>query len=121
MEFRIRAKNSKRGRREHWSPSEKEDDKAAEERGEKKRARLSLKLNHGDIVIMHGEKIQTIWEHAAIPTGRFRIAATARYISEENSKKPRPKPTIKTESSAAEEDLEMSLIPEIGTTADAFD
>ncbi|KAI5856269.1 hypothetical protein BZA05DRAFT_471384 [Tricharina praecox] len=126
MEFRIKAKNSKRGRREHRSPSEKEDDdeavaKAAEERCEKKRARLSLKLNHGDIVIMHGARIQTIWEHAAIPTGRFRIAATARYISEENSKKPRPKPTIKAEPSASEEDLDMSLIPEIGTTTDASD
>jgi len=102
MDFRIKAKSSKRGKKEHKVPADEENEseaaaKAAEERDEKKRARLTLKLHHGDIVIMHGEKIQTVWEHAAIPLGFFRIAATARYISEENYK-PRTKSTVQTDS-----------------------
>jgi len=46
--------------------------------------RLTLRLNHGDIMIMHGADIQAYWEHAAQPLGLFRIAATARLIGSEN-------------------------------------
>lgn len=50
---------------------------------EEKRPRmLSLVLNHGDILIMDGYHIQTIYEHTVVPKN-FRIAATARCIKPE--------------------------------------
>jgi len=128
MDFRIKEKkNPRRGKKEIKEQDEDEDEEeaaaraAAEERAAKNRPRLCLKLHHGDIVIMHGEKIQTVWEHAATPTGIFRIAATARYISEENHTKPSRKPSEKfgpvtdDEVVAKEEpaeDPDMSAIPQ---------
>ncbi|KAI5817650.1 hypothetical protein BZA77DRAFT_366057 [Pyronema omphalodes] len=41
---------------------------------------LKLMLHHGDVMIMHGADIQRVYEHAAKPLGKFRIAATARWI-----------------------------------------
>ncbi|KAI9715076.1 MAG: hypothetical protein M1812_006194 [Candelaria pacifica] len=41
---------------------------------------LSMHLNHGDIVVMHGEKIQKYYEHAVQPVGQLRFALTCRYI-----------------------------------------
>ncbi|KAI9812295.1 MAG: hypothetical protein M1827_004744 [Pycnora praestabilis] len=41
---------------------------------------VSMYLRHGDIVIMHGEKIQKYYEHAVTPTGKLRFALTCRYI-----------------------------------------
>lgn len=43
---------------------------------------LTLVLNHGDILIMDGFMIQTVYEHAVIPKN-FRISATARCIKPE--------------------------------------
>ncbi|KAA8913875.1 hypothetical protein FN846DRAFT_37919 [Sphaerosporella brunnea] len=68
----FRKKVSKKNCSAPAEPVESQDDK--------KRVRLELHLNHGDIMIMHGAKIQQVWEHAAVPTGLFRIAATARMI-----------------------------------------
>ncbi|KAH0604676.1 uncharacterized protein H6S33_006344 [Morchella sextelata] len=44
------------------------------------RVKLDLCLNHGDVMVMSGPGIQKYWEHSVIPLGKFRIAATARFI-----------------------------------------
>lgn len=41
---------------------------------------LTLKLGHGDIVVMHGADIQTYYEHAVEHAGKLRFALTCRYI-----------------------------------------
>ncbi|CCX16891.1 Similar to hypothetical protein [Tuber melanosporum Mel28]; acc. no. XP_002836842 [Pyronema omphalodes CBS 100304] len=56
---------------------------------------LKLMLHHGDIMIMHGADIQRVYEHAAKPLGKFRIAATARWIDSEEHLGT-AKPTTKT-------------------------
>ncbi|KAG0136625.1 hypothetical protein HOY82DRAFT_50336 [Tuber indicum] len=50
-------------------------------KGRSNKAMLDLCLNHGDVMVMKGAGIQTHWEHTVVPTGLFRIAATARYIA----------------------------------------
>ncbi|KAI9711536.1 MAG: hypothetical protein M1820_002100 [Bogoriella megaspora] len=52
---------------------------------------LTLRLNHGDIVIMHGARLQDIYEHAVYSEGKLRFALTCRYIDPE-SLKPEDKP-----------------------------
>lgn len=56
---------------ESSSPKKKKKDKAPS---------LTLNLSHGDIVVMDGHNVQTYWEHQALVSGPFRIAATARNI-----------------------------------------
>ncbi|KAI2637666.1 hypothetical protein GGS26DRAFT_603401 [Hypomontagnella submonticulosa] len=46
-------------------------------------AMLHLKLQHGDMVIMHGEKIQKLYLHSVNPEGNHRFALTCRYIRPE--------------------------------------
>ncbi|KAL7411268.1 hypothetical protein BDY24DRAFT_397237 [Mrakia frigida] len=46
---------------------------------------LTLRLMHGDFVVMEGDEVQRSWEHAVSPSG-FRFAATARRITEEHGK-----------------------------------
>lgn len=41
---------------------------------------LEILLNHGDIIIMHGEKLQKYYEHQVIPAGTLRYALTCRTI-----------------------------------------
>ena len=41
---------------------------------------LEILLNHGDIIIMHGEKLQKYYEHQVIPAGTLRYALTCRAI-----------------------------------------
>ncbi|KAJ9666170.1 hypothetical protein H2201_003603 [Coniosporium apollinis] len=41
---------------------------------------IQMHLGHGDIVIMHGAKIQKYYEHAVEPHGNLRFALTCRYI-----------------------------------------
>lgn len=41
---------------------------------------LRILLNHGDIVIMHGEEVQKYFEHAVTPRGTLRYALTCRTI-----------------------------------------
>ncbi|KAI9828288.1 MAG: hypothetical protein M1819_006626 [Sarea resinae] len=43
-------------------------------------AAVTIELNHGDIVIMHGADIQKYYEHAVVPEGLLRFALTCRYI-----------------------------------------
>ncbi|KAL7410824.1 hypothetical protein BDY24DRAFT_168941 [Mrakia frigida] len=45
------------------------------------RTTLTLRLMHGDFVIMGGENLQRMYDHCVVPSG-FRIAATAREITE---------------------------------------
>ncbi|KAL9077233.1 MAG: hypothetical protein Q9161_000499 [Pseudevernia consocians] len=45
---------------------------------------LTLELRHGDIVVMHGERIQEIYEHAVKPKGKLRFGLTGRYIKPED-------------------------------------
>ncbi|KAF3065221.1 hypothetical protein GL218_02397 [Daldinia childiae] len=52
--------------------------------GKKKRGTfLSVKLKHGDMLVMHGEKIQKLYLHAVDPKGKHRFALTCRYIRPE--------------------------------------
>ncbi|RPB05055.1 hypothetical protein L873DRAFT_940586 [Choiromyces venosus 120613-1] len=55
-------------------------------KGRSNKAMLDLCLNHGDVMVMKGAEIQTHWEHTVVPTGLFRIAATARYIGHASGK-----------------------------------
>ncbi|QDS71316.1 hypothetical protein FKW77_001848 [Venturia effusa] len=41
---------------------------------------LDMKVNHGDIVIMHGRLLQEIYEHQVKPLGKLRFALTCRNI-----------------------------------------
>ncbi|PMD13007.1 hypothetical protein NA56DRAFT_446468 [Hyaloscypha hepaticicola] len=41
---------------------------------------LKILLEHGDIMIMHGAKIQQLYEHEVKPCGKLRFALTCRYI-----------------------------------------
>lgn len=43
---------------------------------------LDMKINHGDIVIMHGRLLHEIFEHQVKSLGKLRFACTARYIEE---------------------------------------
>ncbi|PYH42389.1 uncharacterized protein BP01DRAFT_418022 [Aspergillus saccharolyticus JOP 1030-1] len=44
---------------------------------------IKIELNHGDLVVMHGEKLQRFYEHSVIPEKNLRFALTARYIKPE--------------------------------------
>ncbi|KAI2781474.1 hypothetical protein F4815DRAFT_492668 [Daldinia loculata] len=49
--------------------------------GKKKRGSfLSVKLKHGDMLVMHGEQIQKLYLHAVEPRGKHRFALTCRHI-----------------------------------------
>ncbi|KAJ7776586.1 hypothetical protein DFH07DRAFT_1056657 [Mycena maculata] len=52
--------------------------------GQQRRRELSLYLQHGSIVVMEGECVQTEYQHTVAPMA-FRIAATARFIAAEHS------------------------------------
>ncbi|KAE8356136.1 2OG-Fe(II) oxygenase superfamily-domain-containing protein, partial [Aspergillus coremiiformis] len=41
---------------------------------------IKLELNHGDLVVMHDEKLQKYYEHSVIPENKLRYALTARHI-----------------------------------------
>ncbi|KAI1654716.1 hypothetical protein F4813DRAFT_398851 [Daldinia decipiens] len=41
---------------------------------------LSVKLKHGDMLVMHGEQIQKLYLHAVEPRGKHRFALTCRHI-----------------------------------------
>ncbi|GFF64652.1 hypothetical protein IFM60648_01339 [Aspergillus lentulus] len=41
---------------------------------------IKMELNHGDLVVMHGENLQKYYEHAVTPDKKLRFALTARYI-----------------------------------------
>ncbi|KAL4892187.1 2OG-Fe(II) oxygenase superfamily-domain-containing protein [Aspergillus ambiguus] len=41
---------------------------------------IKMELNHGDLVVMHGEELQKYYEHSVIPEKKLRFALTARYI-----------------------------------------
>ncbi|KAF9887333.1 hypothetical protein FE257_010328 [Aspergillus nanangensis] len=44
---------------------------------------IKMELNHGDLVVMHGEKLQKYYEHSVVPDNKLRFALTARYIKPE--------------------------------------
>ncbi|RAH46778.1 uncharacterized protein BO95DRAFT_101909 [Aspergillus brunneoviolaceus CBS 621.78] len=44
---------------------------------------LRMELNHGDLVVMHGEGLQRFYEHSVVPEKNLRFALTARYIKPE--------------------------------------
>lgn len=44
---------------------------------------VTLKLGHGDVVVMHGEAVQRYYEHAVEHSGCLRFALTCRYIEPE--------------------------------------
>lgn len=79
MKFRIKMP------RNLQSAEQKAEENMEEKLGSVERGvQLTLRLNHGDVMIMHGADLQKYWEHAAQPVGLFRIAATARWIGSEN-------------------------------------
>ncbi|PYH69162.1 hybrid D-mandelate dehydrogenase-like dehydrogenase/2OG-Fe(II) oxygenase [Aspergillus vadensis CBS 113365] len=45
---------------------------------------IKMEVNHGDLVVMHGEGLQKFFEHSVIPDKRLRFALTARYIKPES-------------------------------------
>ncbi|KAI5291354.1 hypothetical protein KEM54_005207 [Ascosphaera aggregata] len=44
---------------------------------------VRMELNHGDMVVMHGSRLQTFYEHAVEPKGDIRFALTGRHIRPE--------------------------------------
>ncbi|GKZ58573.1 hypothetical protein AnigIFM49718_004398 [Aspergillus niger] len=44
---------------------------------------IKMEVNHGDLVVMHGEGLQRFYEHSVIPDKRLRFALTARHIKPE--------------------------------------
>ncbi len=67
----------------HWRPKASVKicgkTKANNQKGEKREV-LKILLEHGDIMIMHGAKIQKLYEHSVDPCGKLRFALTCRYI-----------------------------------------
>ena len=47
---------------------------------------ITMTLAHGDIVVMHGERIQKYYEHSVEHAGKLRFALTCRYIDPESLK-----------------------------------
>ena len=45
---------------------------------------VKMVLNHGDLVVMHGENLQKYYEHSVVPEKKLRFALTARYIKPEH-------------------------------------
>ncbi|RAL02207.1 uncharacterized protein BO80DRAFT_463876 [Aspergillus ibericus CBS 121593] len=45
---------------------------------------IRMELNHGDLVVMHGENLQKYYEHSVVPEKRLRFALTARHIKPEH-------------------------------------
>ncbi|PYH92964.1 hypothetical protein BO71DRAFT_400122 [Aspergillus ellipticus CBS 707.79] len=45
---------------------------------------IKMELNHGDLLIMHGENLQKYYEHSVVPENNLRFALTARYIKPEH-------------------------------------
>ncbi|CAG7969934.1 unnamed protein product [Penicillium salamii] len=41
---------------------------------------IKMELNHGDLVVMHGENLQKYYEHSVTPENKLRFALTARYV-----------------------------------------
>ncbi|KAH7044033.1 hypothetical protein B0J12DRAFT_577991, partial [Macrophomina phaseolina] len=64
---------------------------------------LNMHLGHGDIVVMHGAKIQEYYEHAVEPVGKLRFALTCRYIDPE-SLKPEDRPVYEVKPDTGEYD-----------------
>ncbi|KAK6952085.1 hypothetical protein Daesc_006614 [Daldinia eschscholtzii] len=46
----------------------------------KRKPVLSLLLKHGDMLVMHGERIQKLYLHAVDPCGKHRFALTCRHV-----------------------------------------
>lgn len=82
MKFRPKA-GKKRGalKRKGVDGEDDAEDEASPKKGSK-RDKLILELNHGDMMIMSGARIQEVYEHAVTCTGLFRVAATARFIDQ---------------------------------------
>lgn len=45
---------------------------------------LTMQLKHGDVVVMHGHTLQTLYEHSVVPKGKLRYGLTCRYVKPEN-------------------------------------
>ncbi|CAG8920378.1 unnamed protein product [Penicillium salamii] len=41
---------------------------------------IKMELNHGDLVVMHGENLQKYFEHSVTPDNKLRFALTARFV-----------------------------------------
>lgn len=54
--------------------------KAKEGSGTAVKPELTLRLEHGDVMIMVGDRMQKVWEHMVEPLEGFRVAATCRRI-----------------------------------------
>lgn len=53
---------------------------------------LTMRVAHGDVVLMHGEALQRYYEHSVEHAGKLRFAMTCRYIDPESLKEgERPK------------------------------
>ncbi|KKY13057.1 putative oxoglutarate iron-dependent oxygenase [Diplodia seriata] len=71
---------------------------------------VTMHLRHGDIVVMHGRKIQEYYEHAVEPIGKLRFALTCRYI-DPDSLKPEDCPDYEVEADAG--DYDGSRLPAV--------
>ncbi|GAA5884716.1 hypothetical protein JCM6882_005365 [Rhodosporidiobolus microsporus] len=91
MSFRAKTKKCKPGKK---SKVEEEQAQAEEEEVKKGKAAacLRVRLKHGDVLIMEGEDMQKLFEHAVTPEG-LRFAATARFVGPDHLN---PPPAYKT-------------------------
>ncbi|KAI2740369.1 hypothetical protein DTO013E5_5410 [Penicillium roqueforti] len=65
------------------SQSDYDDSRRALAMGRKGReapVTIKMELNHGDLVVMHGEDLQKYYEHSVVPENKLRFALTARYV-----------------------------------------
>ncbi|KAF9641004.1 Oxoglutarate/iron-dependent oxygenase [Lasiodiplodia theobromae] len=73
---------------------------------------LTMHLGHGDIVVMHGAKMQQYYEHAVDPVGKLRFALTCRYI-DPDSLKPEDRPDYEVKPDTG--DYDGSRLPAVPT------
>ncbi|KAL7621160.1 hypothetical protein AAE478_008477 [Parahypoxylon ruwenzoriense] len=72
-----------------FHPKKKVDTGNPEDRDKRLRQPvLGFVLEHGDMLIMHGSRIQQLYNHAVDPHGKHRFALTCRYIRPETIKDP---------------------------------
>jgi hypothetical protein len=45
---------------------------------------ITMDIHHGDLVVMHGAKMQKYYEHSVKPDNKLRFALTSRYVKPEH-------------------------------------
>lgn len=88
MTFREKVKKKKSSTAAATASTSTSTSTSTSSTGETKRRNgelaLTLKLCHGDVLIMEGREVQLHYEHAVQADGLLRFAATARYLGEDH-------------------------------------